>query len=73
MLAVKGVFDGKKIELTRGSIPMEPQEVIVVFPDSDAAGIQENIYTALEHGHSFDFLKSEPDLYSDADLIEVYR
>jgi hypothetical protein len=73
MLALKGIFDGKSVNLLDAKIPLEPQEVIVTFLGEKSEKLNEEIYSLLTSGNSFEFLNQEDDLYSDQDLKIRYK
>ncbi|MBI4722336.1 MAG: hypothetical protein HY769_04950 [Candidatus Stahlbacteria bacterium] len=81
MLAVKGLFDGKRIKLLEKVQVKETQEVIITFLGADehsstdeSKALHRGIYKLAETGRSFDFLNSsEEDIYSDDDLKVRYK
>ena len=75
MLAIKGLFDGKRIKLLEKVDVTEHQEVIITFLGTDEdKSLHRDIYKLAETGGSFDFLNSpEEDIYSDDDLKVRYK
>jgi len=75
MIAVKGLFDGKRIRLLESVDIKEPQEVIVTFlGTSKDDSLYREIYNLVESGGAFDFLNApEEDVYCDDDLKVKYR
>ncbi|HCJ78848.1 hypothetical protein HX99_06955 [Peptococcaceae bacterium SCADC1_2_3] len=75
MIAVKGLFDGKRIKLLEKVDIKEPQEVIITFlGTSEDKALYGEIYKFAETGGAFDFLNApEEDIYSDDDLKVKYR
>ncbi|MCK4417003.1 MAG: hypothetical protein KAV99_02410 [Candidatus Latescibacteria bacterium] len=75
MIAVKGLFDGRKINLPKNVAVKEPQEVIITFlGTSEDEALYRGIYRLAETGGSFNFLNApEEDIYSDDDLKVKYK
>jgi hypothetical protein len=59
MLAVKGLYDGKSIQLLEKRLPPEPQQVIVTFLGDGLDDHPNGIYALAHEGGSFDFLERE--------------
>lgn len=74
MIAVKGLFDGKRIQFLEKIEINEPQEVIITFLGSfESQELYQDIRTLAETGGAFDFLNNpEDDIYSDEDLKVKY-
>ena len=75
MKAVKGLFDGKRVQLLEKIEVKEPQEVIITFlGTNENEALQQGIYKLAEISGSFDFLNGpEEDIYSDDDLKVRYK
>jgi len=75
MIAIKGLFDGKRIKLLEKVDIKEPQEVIITFLGaSKDKTLYGEIYKLAETGGAFDFLNApEEDIYSDSDLKVKYK
>jgi len=75
MLSIKGIYDGKNLELLDKVEVNKPRKVIVTFLDEDEADItnDELLYVA-EKGKAFDFLNDmDEDIYTDKDLKIKYK
>ena len=78
MLAIKGLFDGKRVKLLEKLNVLKPQEVIIIFPDildtNDNEISHNEIFKIAEMSGTFDFLNDqEEDIYSDNDLKVKYK
>ncbi|MFQ5709948.1 MAG: hypothetical protein ACE5HO_21030 [bacterium] len=76
MLTVKGIFDGRKIQLLEDISINKPTKVLVTFLEDgfETEISNEDIRRLAEKGGAFDFLNDpEEDIYTDHDLKVRYN
>jgi hypothetical protein len=76
MISIPGIYDGKKLKLSKTIKLNSPQKVIVTFLDDDLDNdipSNKELMQLAEKSKAFKFLEKEPDLYSDKDLKVKYK